>query len=645
MVLAIMVILFGLLFAPMMTSIDMATTGRNRARMQDGMRLAIEQIKRDLVEAMFVFPPETVRLPGVDAAFGTADDQFLPNYSTLTIALPARDDSGQVIEPLRLPIEQLAGLDGLLDTADDEWLPRVVRFAVHTPTMVQRVMPSGAAANLAGEDKYYLVSTTPHAENPFVMYRQEGWARYNAAAEIYEFGSYGLTVDGGSLAFIVGRPDLENALSPTDGADFSVSTTISLLSGAVAPGYVDVALNVEADPRDDSLDNVPVSGGWSAGDVNVVYIHSGVQFTPLRVAGEWLTPAADGVLYRAAYGNWLGYQNDGSYSLADALAAGLVNNSELAPRIKLMRYSDPAYPGNPPYASNVVLDSGVGVVPAVPEVKWEARAGAIRVGHSFWATVTVIDPEAAVTPGSYFSLAVTDSEGGSVSYGADGSASVSAPSILSPIYPNPPATVLDAAMPIAFDIDPTAGGSFAEAKLVRDSLRVWVEATYASTGVVQRIEFSPTSDSNQENIGAISPGEIMPGADWWWVLGEPGQGPQFCPYITSSYGTEAEVRFNRWRPPSPQAFGPPGTLAASPAGLRIHIIGTMRRNFDPVTYEDDRVVVSYATPEVMNIALQLQRYQELTDIDEVAPQNILVPEATGTPVAVRAQVRVRNLGR
>ncbi len=622
-VLAIMVILFGLLFAPMMTSIDMASQGRNRARMQDAMRLAIEQIKRDLNEAILIFPPETVRLPGPDGTYGTTDDQFLVNHSVLTLARPAKNAAGQVIEPLRLPVERVAGPNGVLGDGDDVWLTRVVRFAVHTPKMVQRVLPGSVQANLAGVDQYYYVSTTPGKENPFVLYRQEGWVRYNAAAGIYEFGSYAVPVDGGpTLEFIIGRPDIENALSPTDRADFPVTTTVSRTSGAMAPGYIDVSLNLENDPWDDTLANPPAAYGFSPGDVNLVYLHSGVQFNPLHIAGEWLVPTADGVLYRAQHGNWLGYQSDGTYTLAQALALGLLNNSELSPHIMVKRYTDPANPANPPYASNVVVNSRLGVVPAWPEVRWDARAGAVRIGHSFSATITVTNPNAPVTPGAYFALSISDSEGGAVTYGTDGSSSGGS-SIVTPIYPALPTNAQDPAMPIAFGIDPTAGGLFPQAKIVKDSLRVWVGATYAGTGVTQWTELSPTSDSNQQNIGMT----------------------QFCPYLTDAHGLTAQLRFNRWQPPGPPWFGPPGTLAAAPDGFRIYIVGTIRRNFDPITYEDDRVVVSYHTTEVMDIRLTLCGYQDLVDRNPAAPEFVLVPEEAAPSVTVHDQVQVRNLGR
>ncbi len=45
-VLAILVILFGLLFAPMIASLDMVTLGQSRVRMQDAVRTAMEQMRR-----------------------------------------------------------------------------------------------------------------------------------------------------------------------------------------------------------------------------------------------------------------------------------------------------------------------------------------------------------------------------------------------------------------------------------------------------------------------------------------------------------------------------------------------------------------------------------------------------------------------
>ena len=87
----------------------------------------------------------------------------------------------------------------------------------------------------------------PTSQAPFSLYRQEGWERWNSSSGAYEFGSYAVPVDGGGPVFIIGRPDTENLMTPADVGGFPVSKTVSMNSGATAPGYVDVSVN---DPGD-----------------------------------------------------------------------------------------------------------------------------------------------------------------------------------------------------------------------------------------------------------------------------------------------------------------------------------------------------------------------------------------------------------
>jgi len=214
-----------------------------------------------------------------------------------------------------------------------------------------------------------------------------------------------------------------------------------------------------------------------------------------------------------------------------------------------------------------------------------------------------------------------------------------------PIYPDAPQSVLDPATPVAYAIDPVGAGGPA-ARIVANSLRVWVDATLSDGGLRRRLEFAPTTNFDQSTIGAVAPLDNFPGANWWQPLGTPSAGPQFAPFLTDRYSRSAEVRFNRYRPPSPQAFGPPGTLAAYPDGLRIIIVGTLRHNFDPdYPDSDDRVMVSYSTGRTLDIGLKIARFEPLVDVDESNPQFVLVPEQTGGPVTVHDEVNVHNLGR
>lgn len=136
-VLAILVILFGLLIAPLISGLDMATQGSSAARLQQDVRIAVERLRRDLAEAIYVYPTHRIPTPGAGMA-------YLSDFSRLLFVLPARDTTGQLYQPLRYdlfpPGHSLAGL------------VRVVRYMPERPDPTQ-----------------------PYSEdNPFVLYRSVG---------------------------------------------------------------------------------------------------------------------------------------------------------------------------------------------------------------------------------------------------------------------------------------------------------------------------------------------------------------------------------------------------------------------------------------------------------------------------------------
>jgi len=88
-VLAILVILFGLLFAPMMMGMDMAGSGRSQARLQDTIRVAAEQMRRELANAVYVYPP-----PTYPTLSGPVTD-----YSQLVFVPAAVDAAGRPLTP------------------------------------------------------------------------------------------------------------------------------------------------------------------------------------------------------------------------------------------------------------------------------------------------------------------------------------------------------------------------------------------------------------------------------------------------------------------------------------------------------------------------------------------------------------------
>lgn len=196
-VLAILVILFGLLFAPMMAGMDMATNGRALARLQDAARLASEQMRRELADAMYVYPPPTINV-------GTG---VVTDYSQIVFVPPARDVNGSILTPRQPRTDPVTGQ--IL----------VTRYYVRPPS----------TANGAVYD----------ASNPFTLVRQEGLYRLNPATGQYEFGS----VDPSTNSFVVGRALSENVLMPDENYDIPATTTICLNCGQMVVGYVDKCPN------------------------------------------------------------------------------------------------------------------------------------------------------------------------------------------------------------------------------------------------------------------------------------------------------------------------------------------------------------------------------------------------------------------
>jgi len=99
-------------------------------------------------------------------------------------------------------------------------------------------------------------------------------------------------------------------------------------------------------------------------------------------------------------------------------------------------------------------------------------------------------------------------------------------------------------------------------------------------------------------------------------------------------GQGAEIRFNRFSPPSPDDFT--GLTA-----FDIYVSYYFRRNFDPVTGRDDVLYADYSTGEIINITLIPQRYRELEAYNPAEP-NLSVPADLvlgGVPVSLKAVTR------
>jgi len=255
-VLAILVILFGLLFAPMMAGMDMASQGRIQSRLQDVARQAAEEVRRELTNAVYVYPPPSYLV-------GTTTS--VTDYSEIAFVPADTDSSGNVITPRRPRLFTYSG--------QSEYL--VVRYFVKPP-------------DVSGGRVY-------DETNPFVLMRQEGLYRWDASQGRYVFGS----VDTSDGQFYAGRAISENSITPREDYDIPATTTVCLDENTMHVGYV-------AECPDDN-------------STNLVYLHDAVKFQPGRVVGEALAAQESNTVFEARHGNWMGRPNNGTVVLTAPL--------------------------------------------------------------------------------------------------------------------------------------------------------------------------------------------------------------------------------------------------------------------------------------------------------------------------------------
>lgn len=190
-VLAVMVIVFGLLFAPMISGLNLVSRGRRHVAMQDAVRLALEQMKRDLAEAIYVFDPVVYTVTSMDGQPQNNPIQVV-DYGTVIFVPAARDEA--TAAPL-LPLRPYVADYGPLGRAI-----RAVRYTVH---LVNRAAAHGP-------------------DNPFALFRQEGYVVQQA----------------GVWRWAEGEELVENALTPRADVDLPPALSICTACHSAWTGYV-----------------------------------------------------------------------------------------------------------------------------------------------------------------------------------------------------------------------------------------------------------------------------------------------------------------------------------------------------------------------------------------------------------------------
>ncbi|MFW6437366.1 MAG: prepilin-type N-terminal cleavage/methylation domain-containing protein [Armatimonadota bacterium] len=625
-VLAILIILFAMLFAPMIASLDMVTVGQAKVTMQTSARNSLTQMRREISNAMRVYPVPGVLNLGDDATLGTAytDDAegFIPNYSKIAFVGPEFAD-GAIVEPL------------------------APRTGLNPITYVDDVVETVLTVELLDPAEDY--SRT----NPFVLVRKEGTTYQEWTNEVWE--------GAGNVTFWDFHPDedvVRNVLSPRGSYDIPVSRTVCRACGWTVEGYF-AGPECPACGATEGAQNsayVDTTDAFSLFE----YVHDNVGFKPERVAAESLRPTGDFTLFHSDYHAWAGFHNPGNVEV-NLLNGGLMQlgASELDPRIQFIR----------PDTREIVRSTWEDATLVDPDSRganivatWNSDQGVVQVGASTGRWVNVPDPYASFEPGQYYPLqiqherpdvAVTDEID---EYNLNGELQDSRDWDLIPIYPtlgmlvcpscgttwdpgtynvgDPcpdgcPGTLVSTAqsdapaMPIAYTIDPTAAGQYQQAKIVPGSVRVVIWGI-DSAGAVYQTAYSETSVTDQAQIG-----------------------PEQFAVVLSDFNQRAEVRFSEVDPPSPRLLTDAlaNTTGVSVTDFGIYIQYYYRRNYDPSAPDQDFVVrADYSTHEIMNLQLALQRYIE-PQIDEATGVHTIPADASPDRVALDDQAQVRNLSR
>lgn len=595
--LAIMVILFALLFAPMMAGLDWVATGRANVGLQDACRYAMEQIRRELGEAIYVFPT-----PG--AAF-TGPDERVPDYSQVVFVPPARDDFGRVTNP---PAAQYSG--GLrVGVRYDVHL--VWRWQCQTCGWLGAEPFAPAACPDCGGTSFAPAEYSE--DNPFALFRQEFLvADAPAMPDGYDLGSY----DGGG-AWVSGLPTGENALTPKRGATFVPTTSVCLDPGcrSQTPGYATVC---------------PSCNGTT-----LMYQFAGVQFSPQRIAGEVLT-TTNGVLYKSRHGAWDGTDLAGAF-LPNGVA---VATSPLDPHMTMAAWVP--LPVGAWVAGRGDMDSAAAAARSV-QVRWDRERGEVRVGTN---------------PGSFTTGQWADEQYRWVPYstvtGGNGwytvPASGSLPGEITPVWPSstaaPPADEADA--PIAYHVDPALDPVGLPAVIEPWSVAVRVVGV-TNTGQTLQIELKPTSNFQQTQIKGD---EFCAHLVRAWDdsngngLQDPGESP---------VGTKLQLLFSRYDPPRPTSVTLFGGTMPTFTSFGLQISYYYRRNYvydatrdtngqDP--FVSDQIKLDYSTRTIQNVVLSLQRYVDLEPFPDPTSTVFRVPvDEHPNEVSLREQLVLRNFGR
>jgi len=590
-VLAILVILFGLLFAPMMTSLDMARQGQSRAKMQDTVRYAMEDIRRTVGNAIYVLPPHILTPALWDPA-------------TLTVVEPRRDSvTGMLMSPLQ-PEVRVAPNDPA--GTPQPWMA-AVRYTVHPKSgRLIRYEDSARDSSLQNSEGHTISvseSVSPQAyeprlENPFALYRQTGiWYRISAGPpEVWAFGSF-----DNNKTFLPNRPISENALTGVDGYDIQCSRSVCDNCGADIPGF---RLYTTTCPS------------CSEEKKGYTYLFDGVSFAPQRIAGEQLKERQDGTVYSASHTGWTGYAHSDPATTCPDL-----NPRQLDPRVRIWRYdsSTSAY-------DELQFDSNPGGPRGTPplDLAWDKDAGALRFGHLYEQIITLPDPDA--TPGE--------------EWGIDPATKPEDRAIVSSLDPS-------GAVPTGYRIDtedPSPSPACYPAIILPSTVKVRVVVN-VDTGTDVRDWYWDFVRTDQVQQDAIGP--------WQFAVRRSLPPSTWAPWVPMDWATSMDILFTNSDPAGPPSVSRFEAIfgAGNVNSVGIHVLYWARRNADIFTRggldrsgRDDIVRVDYNTRDIIDVNLKVSGYVDYMD-DGNGTFAIPAPPPQPRQASLTDTIIVRNAAR
>ncbi|NUQ00950.1 MAG: type II secretion system protein [Armatimonadetes bacterium] len=296
---AILVILFGLMLRPVMMGMEVLSIGRGEQQSQQIARAVTEEVGDDLQGALLVYP----NLATYDLVEGPAGDAGSrwrrPQTARLDLVLPARDQNGRVLTPVR---PAFANKDPRRPLVVTYWRMR------HDPTIDYD--PQANPYRLYRSIHSYDVSANPAVASPDQLYPY--------ALEVARQNSIDLTAVGGSTElrnlFARGGPfdwfiyDIERRAYDSVDRIMRAPSAAATFSNAADMAAVSAVTSLDSDLRL-------------------------LEFVPTLSENEELQANAERSAYQARLGRWVQpYQRDTLSSTDEAVwvmpANGLVPRSD-----------------------------------------------------------------------------------------------------------------------------------------------------------------------------------------------------------------------------------------------------------------------------------------------------------------------------